>query len=106
MAQIMSPTEPSSRHGDTGDGRPVQSLANVGPKVAERFQRIGISTVGELRGADAVELFERMQAVAGHPEDPCLLDTLISAVRQADGEPARPWWEYTPERKRLLEGTA
>ncbi|WP_352231830.1 helix-hairpin-helix domain-containing protein [Microtetraspora sp. NBRC 16547] len=100
----MSPTEPSSYPGHTRDDRPVRSLANVGPKVAARFQRIGISTVGELRGADPVELFERMQAVAGHPEDPCLLDTLISAVRQADGEPARPWWTYTAERKRLFDG--
>jgi hypothetical protein len=25
----------------------------------------------------------------------------MSAVDQANGNPARPWWAYTPERKRI-----
>jgi hypothetical protein len=28
----------------------------------------------------------------------------MSAVEQADGGPARPWWDYTAERKRMLSG--
>ncbi len=31
--------------------------------------------------------------------DPCLLDTFHAAVDVADGRPARPWWEYSRERK-------
>jgi hypothetical protein len=30
--------------------------------------------------------------------------TVMSAVEQADGGPARPWWDYTAERKRTLSG--
>jgi hypothetical protein len=45
-----------------------------------------------------------MCAASGRPLDPCLLDTVMSAVEQADGGPARPWWDYTAERKRRLYG--
>jgi hypothetical protein len=30
------------------------------------------------------------------------LDTFIAAVRFMEGEPKRPWWKYTAERKRTL----
>jgi hypothetical protein len=30
---------------------------------------------------------------------PCLLDTFVAAVSYADGGPARPWWEFSRERK-------
>ncbi|MEU5881088.1 helix-hairpin-helix domain-containing protein [Spirillospora sp. NPDC047279] len=80
----------------------LTALVNVGPAVARRFGRIGITSVGELAGRDAVEVFEEMCAADGVRHDPCLLDTVMSAVDQADGLPARPWWDYTGERKRLL----
>jgi hypothetical protein len=82
----------------------LTGLVNVGRAVAARFERVGITRVAQLAGRDPVELFEEMAAAAGHPEDPCLLDTVMSAVDQAEGKPARPWWHYTPERKRLLAG--
>jgi Pathogenicity locus len=31
-----------------------------------------------------------------------LLDTFIAAVRFMEGEPKKPWWKYTAERKREL----
>ena len=31
-----------------------------------------------------------------------VLDTFIAAVRYMGGEPKKPWWTYTPERKREL----
>jgi len=33
---------------------------------------------------------------------PWVVKTFMSAVDQAAGAPPRPWWSYTPERKRLL----
>lgn len=39
----------------------------------------------------------------GKRHDPCLLDVFIAVVRFMDGEPAKPWWKYTTERKRELE---
>ena len=64
--------------------------------------RLGVTAPAQLAGQDPYELFERLCAVDGRRHDPCLLDTFMSAVDQADGKPARPWWEYTPERKRSL----
>ncbi|GGQ31417.1 hypothetical protein BKA00_001795 [Actinomadura coerulea] len=83
----------------------LSELANVGPAVAAYFDRIGVTAIAQLRGQDPVELYERMSAAHGRRLDPCLLDTVMSAVDQAEGKPARPWWHYTPDRKRLLAGT-
>ena len=38
--------------------------------------------------------------------DPCMLDTFIAVVRYVDGGPAKPWWHYTAERKRVVPGSA
>jgi hypothetical protein len=82
----------------------LPALANVGPAVARYFARIGITAVAQLPGQDPVDLYQRMSAAYGRRLDPCLLDTVMSAVDQAEGRPARPWWHYTPGRKRLLSG--
>lgn len=79
-------------------------LVNVGRAVARYFGRVGITRTAQLRGRDPIELYEQMSAAYGEALDPCLLDTIMSAVDQAEGRPARPWWHYTPERKRLLAG--
>ena len=80
----------------------LQDLANVGPAVERMLGRVGVTAPAQPAGQDPYELFERLCAVDGRRHDPCLLDTFMSAVDQADGKPARPWWEYTPERKRSL----
>jgi hypothetical protein len=101
MSVTRPPTGP---RGPSGDARALLVLENVGPQVCRRFADVGITTVEQLRDREPIELFEQMEAAAGHPEDPCLLDTLMSAVDQANGLPARKWWTYTEERKRLLGG--
>ena len=88
----------------TPAGSDLLELANVGPAVARYLQRVGITQIGQLAGRDAIEIYEEMCAATGRRLDPCLLDTVMSAVDQADGGPARPWWDYTAERKRKLSG--
>lgn len=78
-------------------------MANVGPKVVGYLARVGITERAQLAGRDPVELFHEVSTRTGRPQDPCLLDTFMSVVDQADGRPPRPWWDYTEERKRLLE---
>jgi hypothetical protein len=77
-------------------------LANIGPAVARYLERVGITQPSQLAGRDAIEIYEEMCAASGRRLDACLLDTVMSAVDQADGGPARPWWDYTAERKRRL----
>lgn len=82
----------------------LRSIPNVGPAVARKLERLEIATVDDLRGQDGEELFERLCALDGRRHDPCLLDTFVAAVDYAEGGPARPWWEYSRERKALGHG--
>ncbi|MGI8429128.1 MAG: helix-hairpin-helix domain-containing protein [Solirubrobacteraceae bacterium] len=77
----------------------LTSIPNVGPAVARKLQRLGITRPDELRGRDPDELFERLCALDGRRHDLCLLDTFVAAVSFADGGPARPWWQFSRERK-------
>src|ERR1051325_1544652 len=82
----------------------LTTIPNVGPKIAAKLRRLGIEDVGDLRGGDGEDLFERLCAMDGQRHDPCLLDTFVAAVDYADGAPARPWWEDS--RERLARETA
>jgi hypothetical protein len=75
---------------------------NVGRAVAGYLQRAGITEVRELAGRDPVDIYHTVCVVDARRHDPCLLDTIMSAVDQANGNPPRPWWTYTPTRKQLL----
>lgn len=77
----------------------LTSLMNVGPRIAHDLHRLGVGSVEELRDRDADDLYDRLCELTGVRQDPCVLDTFRSAVDQANGEPARPWWEYSRERK-------
>ena len=80
----------------------LRALPNVGPAIARTLMRLGIERPDDLRGQTAEQLFRRLCELDGRRHDPCLLDTIMSAVDQANGNPARPWWTYTPTRKQLL----
>jgi hypothetical protein len=77
----------------------LTSIPNVGPAIAGKLNRLGVQEPADLRGQDPEELFERLCAMDGRRLDPCLLDTFVAAVTVADGGPARPWWEFSRERK-------
>lgn len=82
----------------------LTSIPNVGPVVARKLERLGIVRPDDLRGRDPDELFARLCALDGQRHDPCLLDTFVAAVSYADGGPARPWWEFSRERKARAGG--
>ena len=77
----------------------LTTIPNVGPAIARRLVRLGIAAPEDLRGRDPGELYDRLAALDGYSEDPCVLDTLTAAVAFAEGGPARPWWEYSRLRK-------
>lgn len=80
----------------------LEDIPNVGPAVAADLRRLGITSPGEVLGRDPCALFEDLCRITGQRHDPCLLDTFIAVVRYMAGEPKRPWWKYTSERKREL----
>lgn len=82
----------------------LTAIPNVGPAVARKLERLDVHGAGDLRGRDPHELFERLCALDGSRHDPCLLDTFVAAVAYADGELARPWWEFSRERKAREHG--
>jgi pathogenicity locus Cdd1 protein len=82
----------------------LQTIPNVGPAVARKLARLDIACVADLRGRDGEELFERLCALDACRHDPCLLDTFVAVVDYVDGAPARPWWEYSRERKAHVDG--
>ena len=77
----------------------LTDLPNVGPSVAGDLRVLGIEAPAQLVGQDPVALYDRLCALTGTRQDPCVLDVLLSVVRFMDGEDPRPWWDYTAERK-------
>jgi hypothetical protein len=82
--------------------RTFSDLPNVGKAFAKDLQLLGFREPAELARQDPLVLFDRLCALTGQRQDPCVLDTLMSITRFMDGEAPRPWWDYTMERKRLL----
>ena len=80
----------------------LEQLPNIGPAIASKLRVIDIRTPSDLAGRDPYALYDELCARTGMRHDPCLLDAFISATRFMDGEPERPWWTYTAERKATL----
>jgi hypothetical protein len=82
--------------------RALTDIPNIGPSIAGDLHRIGITRPAQLKGKNGLTLYRRICRRDGHPHDPCLIDCLLAATDYMSGAPARPWWKYTPKRKRLL----
>jgi len=82
----------------------LTDLPNVGPRIASTLFRIGIDRPSDLIGRDGFEMYQTLCQTTGKRYDPCVLDVFISIARFMAGNKARPWWEYTTERKREYPG--
>ncbi len=81
----------------------LQQIPNVGPSISANLRLIGVSSPLDLLGRDPYEMYDALCETTGVRHDPCVIDVFISAVRFMAGEPGRPWWEFTSERKKKLE---
>ena len=86
-----------------GHAKRLLDVPNVGPAVALDLVRLGISDPAALAGRDPDELYTALCKIDGLRHDPCLLDVFSAAVAYADGQPARPWWAYSAERKARVD---
>jgi hypothetical protein len=80
----------------------LTALPNVGKSIAEDLHAIGIHHPKDLIGNDPARMYEKLCRKTGARIDPCVLDVFMSAVRFMEGDKPRPWWFFTPERKKLL----
>ena len=80
----------------------LQQIPNVGPAIASDMQIIGVESPQDLLGKDPYEMYDALCEATATRHDPCVIDVFIAAVRFMAGEPATPWWKYSPERKRTL----
>jgi predicted GIY-YIG superfamily endonuclease len=80
----------------------LEGIPNIGPAVAADLRQLGITTPADLPGRDPYAMYDDLCRITGQRHDPCLLDTFIAAVRFMEGAPKKPWWKYTPERKRVM----
>lgn len=87
-------------------GDELMHLRNIGPAMRRDFALLGISSVVQLARRDPDSLYVALARKTGQPQDPCVWDTFAAAIHQARTGEARPWWHYTPKRKRRqAEGT-
>jgi Pathogenicity locus len=78
----------------------LESIPNVGVSIARDLRSIGIKKPRDLIGRNPYSLYRMLCDRTRTRQDPCVLDTFISAVDFMEGAPARPWWSYTAARKK------
>ncbi len=76
-------------------------IPNVRIRIAHDFEVLGIKTPNDLQNQDPVKMYLKLQKLTNSKQDPCVLDTYLAVVDFMNGAKARPWWHYTPIRKRL-----
>jgi len=82
----------------------LTDLPNVGKAVEKDLQLLGFLAPEQLIGQCPFRLFQRLCEITGENHDPCMLDLFLSVADFLDGNRPRPWWEFTPLRKRLFAG--
>ena len=78
----------------------LRSLMNVGPAVETYLLDLGIHAIDDLAKQQADDLYRRLQRQLGKACDPCLYDTLSAIIHEARTGQKRPWFTFTPARKR------
>ncbi|QNM98433.1 helix-hairpin-helix domain-containing protein [Chitinimonas koreensis] len=82
----------------------LTDLPNIGKASAEDLRLLGVDRPAQLAGRDPFELYWQLCDLTGQRHDPCVIDVFMSVTSFMDGGPARPWWDFTDERKRRLAG--
>ncbi len=84
----------------------LEQIPNVGPAIADDLRLIDVSSPQDLLERDPYKMYDDLCDTTGVRHDPCVIDVFIAAVRFMAGEPSKPWWKYTPERKLTLAAKA
>jgi Pathogenicity locus len=104
--KALSKRRTPGKNNEIRDVANLEQIPNIGPAIAADLRRLQIKSPAELPGRDPYEMYNDLCRITGQRHDPCLLDTFIASVRFMEGEPKKPWWAYTAERKRELASRA
>ena len=63
---------------------------------------VGIQQPQELIGANAYQLYDELCKKTGKKHDPCVIDVFLSVVDFMNGGEAKPWWDFTEQRKEYM----
>ena len=85
------------------EAKNLEQIPNVGKAVAKDLRSMGITKPEQLKGKDGLELYQKLNRLTGERHDPCMADTLMAAVDFMNGGKAKPWWDFTTKRKKLLK---
>ncbi len=77
----------------------LHSIPNVGPATVGDLARLGITSIADLRGNNAQELYDKLAKLDGVPHDICVLDVFEAAIDYAEHGSCEPWWFYSRRRK-------
>ena len=78
----------------------LQKMKNVGPSIARDLVKLGVKDPKDLARMNADDMYIRLCEETGTRQDPCVWDTFAAIIDLAKGNPPRPWWHFTPERKK------
>jgi hypothetical protein len=77
----------------------LREIPNVGPRMAADLLKLGVMRLKDAAGKDPDQMYHELCAIDASRHDPCVRDVFAAVVSFAEGGPAKPWWEFTPERK-------
>lgn len=77
----------------------LTDIPNIGEAMASDFLLLGITSPDALKDKDPYHLYMKLTKITGKRQDPCVLDTYMSAIDFMNGAPRRPWYYYTEQRK-------
>ncbi|HAT31443.1 MAG TPA: mitomycin resistance protein [Janthinobacterium sp.] len=80
----------------------LTDLPNIGKAGAADLRVLGIESPQQLIGLNPFHMYRMLCEKTKARHDPCVIDVFMSVVDFANGGQARPWWDYTEERKRAL----
>ena len=92
---------PPRKAGAAAECLQLEQLPNIGPSIASDLRLIGVLHPQALAESDAFQLYQALCSTTGKRHDPCVLDTFIAACDFMHGASAKPWWDYTAQRKAL-----
>lgn len=76
----------------------LERIPGVGKSIAEDLHHLGITAVGQLKGRDPQELYDRLCRFKASPVDRCMLYVLRCAVYYASTDDPDPrllqWWNW------------